>query len=334
MMAIFIYPPTIDWSWMKQRPQQLMKYLARAGHMVYYCNKTQEDAPPEEIDTGLYLVKHHERWLNTDWPGIQKRKSAPVVVWCSLPHLSLSLQNYQADKIIYDCVDEFPQWAPYEKDMAAKADAIICTSERLFRRITRQYPDKKLALIRNAYDTDMRLHLPAEPVDRQIPEDSPTVPTFGYIGAWAPWVDSKLVTRLAREQSEARVIIIGPEFGRKFLPSIAGLHFLGMKPHHQLPNHLRLLDVCLIPFLLNTVTLATNPVKAYEYLAAGKPVISSGLPECQLMQPFVDVAANPEKFLKIAATRLRDSGDCEARRKFALQNTWAHRVQEIEAFVL
>ncbi|WP_340004024.1 glycosyltransferase [Paenibacillus sp. FSL K6-0276] len=332
-MAIFIYPPTIDWSWMKQRPQQLMKYLARAGHTVYYCNKTQEEAPPEEISPGLYLVKHHERWLKAEWPDIQKRKSAPVIVWCTLPQLSLSLQAYQSDKIIYDCVDEFPQWAPYERNMAATADAIICTSERLFRRITRQYPDKKLALIRNAYDTDMRLHLPGEPDDQQMPEDFPTVPTLGYIGAWAPWIDSKLVTRLAREQSEARVIIIGPEFGRKFLPSRAGLHFPGMKPHHQLPSYLRLLDVCLIPFLLNTVTLATNPIKAYEYLAAGKPVISTGLPECQLMQPFVDVASSPENFLKLVASRLRDPGDCEARRKFALQNTWTHRVKEIEAFV-
>ncbi|MNP64339.1 putative teichuronic acid biosynthesis glycosyltransferase TuaH [compost metagenome] len=106
-----------------------------------------------------------------------------------------------------------------------------------------------------------------------------------------------------------------------------------MKPHHQLPGYLRLLDVCLIPFRLNPLTLATNPIKAYEYLAAGKPVISSNLPECRLMQPFVDVASSPEVFLSLAAARLSDPGDCEARRQFALQHTWAHRAQEIEAFV-
>ncbi|MDQ0192419.1 glycosyltransferase [Paenibacillus wynnii] len=217
--------------------------------------------------------------------------------------------------------------------MATTADAIVCTSDRLFNRLARQYPTKRLALIRNAYDPDMRLHLPGEPDVLQIPEDLPAGPTLGYIGAWAPWIDPNLVTRLAREQRGARVVVIGPEFGRKFLPSRVGLHFLGMKPHHLLPGYLRLMDVCLIPFRLNPLTLATNPVKAYEYLAAGKPVISSDLPECRLMQPFVDVASSPEEFLKLTAARLRDPGDSEARRQFALQHTWAHRVQEIEEFV-
>ncbi|MFC0215273.1 glycosyltransferase [Paenibacillus chartarius] len=332
-MAILVYPPTIDWDWMMQRPQQLMKYFARAGHTVYYCNRTLEDAPAEEIEPGLFIVKHHERWLEREWKPAKARLQAPVIVWCSLPQLASSLRQYDPDLIVYDCVDEFAEWAPYEREMAACADAVVCTSERLRERLDGRYPGKRLALVRNAYDLDMGLHLPNEDDAAMTPADLPAGPTIGYIGAWAPWVNPNLLLYTARLQRQAQIVVIGPEFGRPFAPYRSGIRFLGMKPHRQLSSYLRRLSVGLIPFRLTAVTLATNPVKAYEYLAAGIPVVSTSLPECRMMMPYVDTAADAADFHRLTLERLQDAGDREARKRFALCNTWAHRVQEIEAFL-
>jgi glycosyltransferase involved in cell wall biosynthesis len=331
-MAIIIYPPTIDWLWMKQRPQQLMKQFARLGHTVYYCNKTMVRKPVEKLEPNLHLVHHHDEWLSREWPAIRSQMNEQVIVWCSFPKLFRTLHQYRPDRIIYDCVDEFPAWLPYERGMVNAAHAVVCTSERLHRRLASQYPGKPLLLARNAYDPDMGLHLPD--AKHQKPADLPAGSIVGYIGAWAPWVDALLVTELARQiKGLGKVAIIGPEFGRQFGRNSDTIQFLGLKPHGSLPAYLAHLSVCIIPFLIQPITLATNPVKAYEYLAAGKPVVSTDLPECRLLQPHVDVAKNRVEFFQMVKKRLQNPGDSASRTRFALNETWEHRARQIAAFI-
>ncbi|MFD2612391.1 glycosyltransferase [Paenibacillus gansuensis] len=332
-MAIIIYPPTIDWAWMKQRPQQLMKHFARCGHTVYYCNKNAKDVPEEEAEPNLYIVHDHDKWILHDWPSLRKsKKGEQVIVWCSFPKLADSLGIYGADRIIYDCVDEFAEWMPYEREMVRVAQGVTCTSERLYQRLSRLYPRKPLELVRNAYDPDMGLHLPGI---RSLPRpvDLPEGPVVGYIGAWAPWVDQLLVLGLPKYVKGAQVAVIGPEFGSKYIQNRKDIHFLGLKRHEQLSAYLAHLSVCIIPFRINPITLSTNPVKAYEYLAAGKPVISTNLPECRLLQPYVDVTHTRSAFSELAAERISDPGPASERTQYALTQTWQHRVKQIEAFL-
>ncbi|SDO21802.1 Glycosyl transferases group 1 [Paenibacillus sp. yr247] len=331
-MALFIYPPTIDWSWMKQRPQQLMKQFSRLGHIVYYCNKTVKDLPTEQIEPNLHLVHHHERWLTHEWPQIKMTNQAPVIVWCSFPKLSSTLRQYHPDTIIYDCVDEFAVWAPYEHDMVMTADAIVCTAERLKIQLSRKYPTKPLVLVPNGYDPDMGLHHVASTPCKK-PDDLPDGQLVGYIGAWAPWVDQSLVLSLPKHLNGTKVVIIGPEFGRKYVKNTTGVQFLGLKSHDQLPAYLINLSVCIIPFRLNPLTLSTNPVKAYEYLAAGKPVITTNLPECRRMQPYVDISTSNRIFTDLVNLRLQHPGDANSRIQYALNHTWEHRAKQIETFL-
>src|SRR5690606_25066838 len=136
-----------------------------------------------------------------------------------------------------DCADEFPEWAAYEREMLACADAVICSSDRLEQRLRRLRPNGRLALVRNGYDTELALHLEGEAMPP--PSDLPAGRLIGYIGAWAPWVDASLLLRLARSLSgEERIVVIGPEFGRKFI-SHERITYLGHKPHVLLPAYLR-----------------------------------------------------------------------------------------------
>ncbi len=377
-MAVIVFPPIMDWGFMKQRPQQLMQQLARAGHTVYYCNKTQaldlvrdmkekldernagreglhteacaeesglpstspvHDAFVEscsplfsaqsvvELEERLYLVKRHSVWLEQQWPSIRRHAAGRTIIWCTLPQLAEQAKQYGADFLVYDCVDDFPELAPYDPAMVAAADWVVCTSERIHSRLRRQYPGIDISLVRNGYDTDMGLHLPCQEAQTPLLPNIGSGRWVGYVGAWAPWVDAALLKRLAGRLPQGdRIVIIGPEFGRREGQSL--LH-IGQIPHALLPAYIRKLAVCLIPFLPTPVALAANPIKAYEYLAAGKPVVATALPECMQMNPHIDCCRSTDSFIHMVLHRLREPGDCSARIRYAMKHTWAARVQEL-----
>lgn len=319
IMAIILYPPTIDWTWMKQRPQQLLSRFAANGHTVYYANRNQKDGLSIEVEPRLYVIPNWDLWVQEDLPIIRKNSNEPIGIWCSNPRIAWKLPYSLVDWVIYDCVDDFAEWHPYEKDMIRHADIIICTSQRIYQRMKR-ISHLPTYLVRNGYDPNMGLHLPPTTIQSER--------ILGYVGAWAPWIHTSILNRCSQLTSTL-VQVIGPEFGRKF-PLYSDIKFFNKIPHDQIAQHIRQFAICLIPFRINAITLATNPVKAYEYLASGKPVISTALPECAIMKPHIDIANNIHTFIDLVEWRLKDPGDPQPRIDFALQNTWQHRYFEIK----
>lgn len=312
---------------MKQRPQQLMTQFASKGYCVFYCNKTQTDKDMELLSSNLYVVHEHHNWVTEILPLFRKERNGRVGVWCSWPKLAKTLDEYQADWIVYDCVDDFAVTLPYEKEMVDLADVITCTAERIKERLSKMYPYKPIKLIPNAYDKSMGLHVPnfTLPMERK---------TIGYIGAWAPWVDEALIRKLACALPAINIVIIGVEFDKKFrLHDIPNITYLGHLPHNQLTAHLRMFSVCLIPFRINSITLATNPVKMYEYLATGKPVVSTNLPECKKYEDVISIGAGHLDFIAKVKSLIKDPGDENSRRQIALSNTWENRCQSIVSII-
>ncbi|WP_060666662.1 glycosyltransferase family protein [Bacillus sp. CHD6a] len=326
-MDIIIFPPTIDWTFMKQRPQQLMTKFAQKGYCVFYCNKTQKEQDMELLSPNLYLVHHHQQWVTEILPLFRQTGKSRVGVWCSWPMLADILDVYQADWVIYDCVDDFAIALQYEKAMINKADAITCTADRIKDRLVKMYPQKTITLIPNAYDDSMGLHLKSS---KGTKENN----IIGYIGAWAPWVDEALIRKLAYALPTIQIILIGIEFDKKFrLHDIPNITYLGHLPHDQLALHLSTFSVCLIPFKVNSITLATNPVKMYEYLATGKPVVSTNLPECRKYEEVISIASSHLEFIAKVKNYLKTPGDETLRRHIALSNTWEHRCNSILSLI-
>jgi glycosyltransferase involved in cell wall biosynthesis len=302
-----------------------MQQFADKGFLVFYCNKTVQNKEMEEISPNLFLVYHHDKWMNEILPNIRNKNKSRVGVWCSWPKLVKNLHHYKADWIIYDCVDEFADWLQYEREMVSASTAVVCTAEKIHSRLKRLYPDKRIELIRNAYDKNMDLHLPTI----HQPESSPKKKIIGYIGAWASWVDDGLVQRLAYTFKDKEIVIIGIEFGKRFtLGHLPNVTYLGHLPHKDLAFYLKQFSVCIIPFKITPVTLATNPVKMYEYLATGNPVVSTKLPECLLHQQHVDIGSTHSEFIQKVRNRLADPGRSQERIDFSLNNTWEHRVKQ------
>ncbi|GAB6988878.1 glycosyltransferase [Paenibacillus pini] len=322
-MAIIIYPKTMNWKYMKQRPQQLMTQLGAKGHQVFFENLAPLDRDFLEVEKNVFLFTDHHAFVKHKLPAL--RKSQPVVGWTTWSRQRTRLTSfYRPDAIIYDCCDEFPQWAKYEVKMVDTADHLVCTADSIRSRLELAYPDKPVTLIPNGADNGF-FDIPVAP----RPADLPPGPIVAYIGAWAYWLDHELFAKLAVRFPHVQFISIGASYGD--IPDytrLSNVHVLGEKPHHELKQYLQYIDVAMIPFQYHPITLATNPVKAYEYMAAGVPVLSTALPECIRMEPHVTTATTHEDFiskLNRMLTEPKNDSAREARIAYARQNRWQER---------
>ncbi|MBS4026628.1 MAG: glycosyltransferase [Clostridia bacterium] len=328
---IIIYPPTIDWEWMTQRPQHLMNKFA-TDYEVFYCNKTQSNSSfITQQPSKLKIVHKNKKFIKRVIPQL-KTKGKKIILWVSWPMLYSNIYQYQPDMVIFDYIDDFPFWASYVPKMVKKADLIFTTAEVLQKQIARLFPSKPCYRIPNGCNIEH--FIPIEGHSQYIrPKEyqNHDGPIITYVGAWASWVDQALVRQIATSFPKSMVSVIGIEFGEKVDLSLRNISYLGYKPYHDLPKYLHFSDVCIIPFKYNRITKATNPVKMYEYLAAGKPVVSSDLPEVRNV-PNVRIGRDEEEFIRKIRLALSTSLSSEEKNQLtdwlSLQ-TWENRYQKI-----
>jgi glycosyltransferase involved in cell wall biosynthesis len=170
--------------------------------------------------------------------------------------------------------------------------------------------------------------LPAPPDIASIPR-----PRLGFFGLIRDWVDLDLLAEVARRRRDWQIVLLG-DSTVDLTPyrSIPNMHFLGRKPYADLPAYCRQFDVGLIPFKINELTRAVNPIKLREYLAAGLPVVSTPLPEVELYGPSVNVAKGPEAFARGVSDGL--NGQAGASRRAARMEAmrgegWLAKVEQV-----
>jgi hypothetical protein len=169
----------------------------------------------------------------------------------------------------------------------------------------------------------------------ECPEDLVGIrkPLLGYFGEMAHWFDFSLIYDIALRHPEWTFALIGAVHVAvdKKLLGLPNVRFLGRKDYAKLPAYLSQFEVCLLPFKINALTSAVNPVKLYEYLAAGKPVVSTPLKEVLRYQKVVEIA-DRTKFadaIELALVTSRDPQRVFERQQVAQQNTWDVRIEEI-----
>jgi glycosyltransferase involved in cell wall biosynthesis len=163
--------------------------------------------------------------------------------------------------------------------------------------------------------------------------DSRALQTVGYFGALDSWFDIEAVRRAAQSYPNVRFQLIGRvEYSPVLaLKSLSNVEFRGEVPYTDLPGLLMQFDVGLIPFQVNDLTCAANPIKLYEYFSAGIPVVSTRLPEVEQFGELVYIADGPERFAEMVGSALAEvSPDWRARRiAAAAGETWEHRAQRL-----
>ena len=161
-------------------------------------------------------------------------------------------------------------------------------------------------------------------------------PIIGYYGALASWFDYELLKGVAREREDWNFVLIGWDYDGSFKGSgLEGLSNVFVVPpvdYHRLPLYAQWFDVCMIPFQINDVTKSTSPVKLFEYMALGKPIVTTPMPECKKYKSVIIAENNAKDFIKKIeeGLKLRDNSKYEELlKKEALENTWEKKAGDI-----
>ena len=344
--------PVIDWDFRFQRPQQLMSRFAESGHRVFYVNQRfRPSGAPFEIRTkrqGVYEVslRGPERNVYEDpldaeacdalfesFDALRRELSLGATACVvELPFwwpLAQRMRSRFAWPVVYDCMDDHsgfstnrPEMIEQEEALLSSADLVVASSKLLEQAAGRRNP--KVLLLPNACDFD---HFAGVGSSRN------SRPVVGYYGAIADWFDADLVTQLARRRPDWDFTLVGSTFGgdTSRLAKLDNVSLPGERPYAEIPEWLEKFDVAILPFRRVPLTEATSPVKVFEILAGGKPLVSVPIPEVVPLAPLVRLASTPEQFEDEIAAALQESEpDVVAKRRaFARDNTWSRRFERL-----
>ncbi len=215
------------------------------------------------------------------------------ILWLSLPSAMPLLGKINESFSIYYCGDDFSSlegvdhdvMGKLEEELVQKVDLILVASETL----SRKFPAEKTVFIPHGV-ADYFYEAPSE-----RPKDLPAGPVAGFYGSISGWVDQQLLIRTARKMPHWNFVIIGPQ--RCFVEHLRrepNIHLLGEKAHSELPNYIHHWQVSLLPFKDNAQIRACNPLKLREYLAVGKPIVSTSFPALKPYKDWITVAGKDD----------------------------------------
>jgi glycosyltransferase involved in cell wall biosynthesis len=256
--------------------------------------------------------------------------------WVFNPAAAVIAGGLGEECLIYHCVDEYTAFsgvpaqglAELERGLLRRADLVIVSADRLLRSKAPLNP--RTVLVRHGVDhSHFRKALDA---GTQIPEEIARLPrpVLGYFGLMsADWVDVDLLAHVARRFSGGSLVLLGKvAMDLSALTGLLNVHVLGRKPYESLPSYCKGFDVALVPFPISEVTLNANPLKAREYLAAGLPVVSTPVPEVEILG-LCRIAGDAETFCREIEGALRDPGPRADRSDAIARESWGARLGEI-----
>ncbi len=163
-------------------------------------------------------------------------------------------------------------------------------------------------------------------------------PLVGYVGVIYDWFDMNILEYCAEKKDDFNFVIIGPssskaieEEMKEFTKKYKNIFWLGEKSYQDVPEYIQQFDVCIVPFKINELIKNVDPIKVYEYLAMGKPVVSTYWKELEKFSYFIALGLNYEDFLKKIEDEYNKNseGKIKERRKFAEENSWQKRAEKM-----
>jgi len=237
-------------------------------------------------------------------------------------------------RVIYYCVDDFSEWPGLEKKMVKKmedeliekSDRLVATSQKLFDRLSAS--GKPTYLLTHGVDIEFfqqsiaREHTLLDGIPR---------PRVGYYGLFDDRSDHGLLAELAQRMPDVSFVITGRvesyALPQKKIPNV---YFTGSVLYGELPAIVKGWDVLILPYVMNDLTDAISPLKLKEYLASGKPVVSSPLPEVLKLKEYVFIAKTAEEWEKSLRTNLDrpENGKQKPGEGFWANETWEQKAKQ------
>lgn len=274
-----VYPPTIDWTLLHQRPQFILKALAKAGHECYFYNANppyagaQHVSEPTEVEENITLLPPH----------YSPKNLGEFVLYYSYPPHHYWLEHHKPVANVFDLLD----WPldesilPDQKRAVEDADMVLTVSDCLTDyalKVGKYAPTYILNGIDYAFLRKNTKHELPEPI-RSLKEQGKTI--IGYTGVIGEgYTDWGLFVKIAERYPDAAFVLTGTfytEYGT--LPD--NMYFLGHVDREMLPTIISSFDVGVIPFANSRFARAMCPLKFFDYLACGIPIVSTPIPEVE-----------------------------------------------------
>jgi glycosyltransferase involved in cell wall biosynthesis len=288
------------------------------------------------------------RWVNRRllrWSlrrACRKLAFQKPITWTFVPSSADVAGSLGERFVIYHCVDEFSKFTgtdeaailEMERSLMEKADMVVVSSSRLYETKHRYNPNTFLVThgVDVAHFRNACLPTIAPPADCITPKG----PVIGFFGLIADWVDLEVVRYLASSRPQWSLLLIGEvQTDTSALRGLSNVHLLGRRSYESLPAYCSAFDVAVLPFVVNELTVAANPLKLREYLAAGLPVVATPLPEVLKLSALVRMARTPSEFLHEIETLLIEgkAGPDPAVSALMERESWDQKVEELSAIV-
>lgn len=322
----------LRWGFVFQRPNHLMARFARQQRTFFVEEPRIEaglstprmavERDPHgpmvcvpHLPPGMSAAEseHTQRGLLREL--VRAAEIQPQVLWFYTPMALPIAEGLTAPLIVYDCMDELsafrgapPQLVERERRLFARADLVLTGGYSLYEAKRSQHP--RVHPVPSSVDAEhfaqARAPRPAPLAQRSIPR-----PRLGFFGVIDERMDLGLIDAVAELRPDWHIVMIGPvvKIELEDLPQRPNLHWLGGRPYSELPAYLAGWDVAIMPFARNASTEFISPTKTLEYLAAGKPVVSTSIRD--VVQPYgneglVRIADDPEGFVEAVAAALAE----------------------------
>lgn len=279
---------------------------------------------------------------------IKKLKFDNPLLWTFLPTSTDLLGTLGERLAIYHCVDEYTAnpGVPknvieyLEKQLIKYVNVVFTTSKNLYD--TKKVYNSSTYYMPNVADAEhfIQATFPETIIPLEL-NDIPQ-PRIGFIGALSGYkVNFDLIEKIAQNHPDWSLVMVGPVWSGDPNTNLSGLeklenvHLLGTQPYEKLPNFLKGIDVCIVPFLLNETTISVFPLKFFEYMAAGKPIVLTDLPSVHEYSDYCHIARTDDEFIEALEKSLKEKNGhlMKKRIQLAKKHTWQARIATMTTII-
>ncbi|HZT95861.1 MAG TPA: glycosyltransferase [Chloroflexota bacterium] len=334
----------LRWDFVYQRPQHLLSRFSR-HHRVYFVEEAEYSDGTPRLDVrkrgkvNVLVPVLPQSMRGTQQPAIVSwllqehllaESVSTYILWFYTPMALPFARTLRPLATVYDCMDELSAFAnapagmvEWERELLRHANLVFAGGPSLFEAKRRLHEH----VVEFPSCVDLEHFRKARSITTEPPDQSSIPhPRLGFYGVIDERLDIDLVATVARERSDWHIILVGPIFDFKIdpltLPRSRNIHYLGQKSYGTLPAYLAGWDVAILPFALDESTRFISPTKTPEYLAAGRPVVSTPIRDVEHVygrRSLVATAGTPEEFIRAVERALAEPSSA--------------RLSEVDAFL-
>ena len=357
--AVVVFDSRVGWNIpLFQRSQHMANELTDDGYLYFY--RTSEQFDPhvktvEKLKDRLYLVNMANFALQNamfdllkEYKGHKFLSLYSTDVYLDEQYIKEKYIDY-GFKIIYEYIDELSDeisghlpdfvYDRHKNIIEDKSNIAVGSADKLIEEIEEIRGKENVAMITNGVQYDHWQYRSDEVPEKLKDIVSKGNPIIGYFGALAKWFDYELLKKVAKERPNYEIVLIGFLYDNSFKDSkideLENVHYLGIVDYKELNQYSQYFTISTIPFLLNDITESTSPVKLFEYMAMGHPIVTTDMRECRKYKSVL-IGKSHEDFIEkldFALTLDKKDEYYNYLKEEALANTWREKAAILDRLI-